>query len=123
VLVVDDEAAVRDAIQGLLKQWGCEVINAAGGDEAIDRTRNRRPDIVLCDLSLANGESGLKAVERLRGTHGSELACAFITGELSTELIVEARAAGHPIAFKPTKPAKLRALIEHMLQSHSNASE
>jgi CheY-like chemotaxis protein len=117
VLVVDDEASARDAIQGLLTQWGCEVIAVEGGDEAVAQARIRRPDLVLCDLSLADGDSGVAVVDRLRREHGAGLACAFITGESAPERISEARAVGHPIAFKPTKPAKLRALIEHLLAS------
>jgi signal transduction histidine kinase len=115
VLVVDDETSARDAIQGLLAQWGCDVITAEGGDEALRHVRNRRPDLVLCDLNLADGESGLHVVDRLREALGPDLACAFVTGESAPERIAEARASGDPIAFKPTKPAKLRALIEHLL--------
>jgi two-component system, sensor histidine kinase len=117
VLVVDDEAPARDAIQGLLAQWGCLVIAARNGDDAVTQTRNWRPDLVLCDLSLANGESGLQVADRLRGEHGSDLALAFITGETAPERIDKARATGHPIAFKPARPGKLRALIEHVLQN------
>ena len=117
VLVVDDEASARDAIQGLLAQWGCDVIAVEGGDEAVAQARIRRPDLVLCDLSLADGDSGVAVVDRLRREHGAGLACAFITGESAPERISEARAFGHPIAFKPTKPAKLRALIEYLLHS------
>ena len=117
VLVVDDEAPARDAIRGLLEQWGCEVIAAEGGDQAVEDTRNWRPDLVLCDLGLADGESGLQVVDRLRGELGPELLCAFITGESAPERILQARASGYPIAFKPTQPGKLRALIEHLLHS------
>lgn len=116
VLVVDDEASARDAMQGLLAQWGCDVVAVQGGDEAVAQARICRPDLVLCDLSLAHGDSGIRVVDRLRREHGAGLACAFITGESALDRISEARAAGHPIAFKPTKPAKLRALIEHLLQ-------
>jgi two-component system, sensor histidine kinase len=73
--------------------------------------------IVLCDLNLANGDSGVRVVDQLRREHGAGLACAFITGESAPARGSEARAAGHPIAFKPTKPAKLRALIEHLLRA------
>ena len=117
VLVVEDEASARDAIRGLLATWGCEVTAVEGGDEALAQARIRRPDLVLCDLSLGAGDSGLRVVDRLRREHGAGLACAFITGESAPERISEARATGHPIAFKPTKPAKLRALIEHLLHS------
>jgi signal transduction histidine kinase/CheY-like chemotaxis protein len=117
VLVVDDEASARNAMQGLLAQWGCEVVAVQGGDEAVAQARICRPDIVLCDLSLADGVSGVCVVDRLRREHGAGLACAFITGESALDRISEAQAAGHPIAFKPTKPAKLRALIEHLLHT------
>jgi DNA-binding response OmpR family regulator len=71
---------------------------------------------VLCDLTLAEGESGLEVVDRLRNAHGSGLPCAFVTGASAPTLISELRARGDPTAFKPTKPAKLRALIEHLLR-------
>jgi len=52
----------------------------------------------------------------LRRRHGAGLACAFVTGESAPEVIAQVRARGYPIAFKPTKPAKLRALVEHLSQ-------
>lgn len=45
------------------------------------------------------------------------LACAFVTGESSPDRITEARATGHAIAFKPIAPAKLRAILEHLLSA------
>ena len=117
VLIVDDEALVRDAIQGLLIHWGCEVITAERGDEALELARARRPDVVLCDLRLADGESGIDVVNRLRREFGSGVACAFVTGEMAPERIAEARATGDPIAFKPTTPGKLRALLEYLVRT------
>ena len=117
LLVVDDEASARDAMQGLLAQWGCEVVTAESGDEAIERAHDRPPDVVLCDLSLGNAESGITVVERLQRERASGVAYAFVTGESAPERIAEARATGHPIAFKPTTPGKLRAILEHLVQS------
>ena len=114
VLVVEDEAHARDAIGGLLAQWGCEVIRAEGGEDALERTRNWRPDLVRCDVTLADGANGLAVVDRLHARHGPGLACAFVTGETAPHLISAVRARGHPILVKPAKPAKLRALIEHL---------
>jgi signal transduction histidine kinase/methylmalonyl-CoA mutase cobalamin-binding subunit len=118
VLVIDDEAPAREGMQGLLIQWGCEVTTADGGREAVDRARDRHPDVVLCDLSLADAEDGIKVVERLRRECGSGVAYAFVTGESAPERIAEARATGYPITFKPTTPAKLRAILEHLVQLH-----
>ena len=117
VLVVDDEAPARDAMQGLLARWGCDVATAETGDEAVESARGRRPDVVLCDLNLADAENGVDVVHRLRRASGPQLACAFITGESAPDRIAEARATGHPVAFKPTTPGKLRALIEHLVHA------
>ena len=115
VLVVDDEAAPRDAIAGLLEHWGCGVSVACNGDEALEHARTRALDLVLCDVTLADGESGLDVVERLRAVLGRGLACVFVTGASTPTALAELRARGDPIVFKPAMPAKLRALIEHLL--------
>ena len=115
VLVIDDEESAIDAMQGLLARWGCEVMTAGTGDEALQCARERCPDVILCDLSLAGAESGVEVVDRLRRAHGSAVACAFVTGESASDRIAEARATGHLIAFKPTSPGKLRAMLEHLV--------
>ena len=84
VLVVDDNAPARDALRGLLAQWGCDVTAVEGGDEAVAQARVRRPDLVLCDLSLGDGDSGVRVVHELQREHGAGLACAFVTGESSS---------------------------------------
>jgi hypothetical protein len=66
-------------------------------------------------LSLADAESGVDVVARLRGECGSAVAFAFVTGESAPERVAEARATGHPIAFKPTTPVRLRAILEHLV--------
>jgi signal transduction histidine kinase/CheY-like chemotaxis protein len=114
ILVVDDEMSTRDAMAGLLARWGCDVATAESGDQAVANARTRRPDVVLCDLRLRNEETGIDVIERIRRECGV-LACAFVTGESSAEHLANARATGHPIAFKPTTPGKLRALLEHLL--------
>jgi CheY-like chemotaxis protein len=119
VLVIDDEANARDATRGLLVQWGCEVTTAACGDDAVASARAQRPDVVLCDLSLGNSENGVDVVDRIQRECESTVACAFITGESAPERIAKARATGHPIAFKPTTPARLRAILEHLVRSES----
>jgi CheY-like chemotaxis protein len=115
VLIVDDEAVARDAMQGLLARWGCDAVAAASGDEAARRAREREPAVVLCDLRLRDGETGIDVVDRLKRECRSAVSFAFVTGESSPEYLAQARATGHPIAFKPTPPGKLRALLEHLV--------
>ena len=115
MLIVDDEPSARDAMQGLLTQWGCDVVGAKDGDEALERARARCPQVVLCDLSLADAESGISVLARLRDVCGSGLACAFVTGESAPERVAEARSTTYPIIFKPVTPARLRAILEHLV--------
>ena len=52
VLVVDDDALLRDALRLLLDELGAEVTEAAGGAEAIVHLQAGRFDLVLCDLRM-----------------------------------------------------------------------
>ena len=115
VLVIDDEAPIREAMRGLLSRWHCEVMTAGSGAEALGLARLRRPDVVLCDLNLAHGESGIHVMNMLQSACGPALAWAFVTGESSPEATAAARNTGRPLVFKPTPAGKLRAVLEHLV--------
>jgi len=117
VLIVDDDASARDAMQGLLAQWGCKVLTAENGDEAADHARAQCPDVILCDLTLGDVESGVDVVARLRRECGPAVACAFVTGESAPERLAAARSTGESIIFKPVTPVRLRAILEHLANS------
>jgi DNA-binding response OmpR family regulator len=115
VLVIDDDAAVREAMRGQLSQWGLEVTLAAdeaGARSAFDNPA-RRPHAVLADLRLANDVSGLQLALRLRAAHS--LPVAVITGETDPQHAQAVREAGLPLLVKPLRPARLRAQLEAML--------
>lgn len=116
ILVIDDEAQVREAMRGLLTRWGCEVEIAASGDDGIALARVRSPDVVLCDLRLAGQERGTDVVACLQRICAPGVAFAFVTGESATELVTQARSTGHMLLLKPTPPAKLRAALEHLVR-------
>lgn len=52
VLIADDEAAIRKAVAIILKQIGCEVIEAADGREALDKAEILRPDLIISDVNM-----------------------------------------------------------------------
>jgi len=123
VLVVDDDALVREAMTSALGQWGCRVATAANGDEAIARfdSEDGKPDAILCDYRLPNGETGVDVIARLRAAAGRPIPAALVTGDTAPERLREAKLAGHALLHKPVHPAKLRALLEQLL-SLSRAS-
>ncbi len=66
VLLVDDHAMFRAGIKALLEAEGkVEVVGeASSGDEAVDKVRELKPDVVVMDLSMP-GSNGLEATRRI----------------------------------------------------------
>jgi len=119
VLIIDDDSLVREALTGLLQQWGCRVFTAATGEEALTRLSESglSPDAVLCDYRLPDGEIGSDAIRALRERYGAKLPAALITGDTAPERLREARESGVPLLHKPVQPGRLRALLEHLLST------
>ncbi len=113
VLIVDDDAAVREATRGQLAQWGCEVLVAADGAQALARQAAGAPEIVLTDLRLADGEDGLAVAQRLR--ERAAVPVVVITGDTVPARLRAAREAGCTVLTKPLRPARLRAVLEALL--------
>jgi two-component system, OmpR family, KDP operon response regulator KdpE len=65
VLVVDDEAEVRDAVRRGLKLMGYSIETASDGVEGVARVETWRPDVVLLDLAMPR-LGGLRALEMIR---------------------------------------------------------
>lgn len=125
LLVVDDDALVRDAMASLLRHWGCEVAVAAYTDEAvaaIDRA-DRLPDVLLCDYRLPGQETGIQVIRRLREVAGTAIPAALISGDTAPESVRETKASGYPVLPKPVAPAKLRALVEHLVSASQVQSD
>jgi CheY-like chemotaxis protein len=66
ILVIDDDALIRDALRLLLEELGARVTEAAGGSEALQRLETGRFDLVLCDLRMPDVD-GFAVIRRIRG--------------------------------------------------------
>jgi signal transduction histidine kinase len=114
VLVVDDEPAILSGIRYLLRSWGCDVITAEDGAQALDAVENWRtaPDLVISDLHLREGESGLDVLALLDAYYKSEggrpFARLLITGETRRDRLQPILTANIPLLYKPVSPAQLR---------------
>jgi PAS domain S-box-containing protein len=78
VLVVEDEEVIRGLVDQVLRGEGYEVILAADGDEALERAREARVDVLLTDLTMP-GIGGRELAERLREGR-PELKVMFMSG-------------------------------------------
>ena len=118
VVVIDDEAAIRDATLSLLTGWGYDVV-ACGGDEAILRLSAcpARPSLILCDYRLSEGESGLVVIKRIRAEYNESIPAILITGDTAPDRLTEAKASGLLLMHKPVSNGKLRAAIGNLILS------
>ena len=69
ILVVDDEATIRDMLSGSLRFAGFEVVTAASGAEAVRAATRCRPDLILLDVMMPDGD-GFDVVRFLRADPG-----------------------------------------------------
>ncbi|MFN0303312.1 MAG: ATP-binding protein [Burkholderiales bacterium] len=123
-LVIDDDRDAREALAGLLGQWGWHVIIAPRGADALDALRNGAAsvDVIVCDYGLADGERGDEVIGRVRAACGSDIPAIIVSGDAQDLLREVARNAGLHGLAKPVEPAKLRALLQHLMAERAVAN-
>jgi two-component system OmpR family response regulator len=77
LLVVDDEKTILELLSGSLRLAGFEVTTAASGAEAVRAAASHRPDLVLLDVMMPDGD-GFEALRRMRSA-GIEVPVIFLT--------------------------------------------
>ena len=92
ILVIDDEAAIRDSLRMTLEYEGYEFIGAATGQEGLALAEREAPDLVLLDVKMP-GMDGIEVLERLR--HMNEaLPVVVVSGHGTISTAVEATKKG-----------------------------
>jgi two-component system, sensor histidine kinase len=117
VLVVDDEEAIVAALQALLESWGCEVRagrSMAGAMAALD-VMGERPDLLVVDFRLPNGETGIDIARKIAFRFG-RVPTILITGDTAPDRLREAMESGLDLMHKPVNPDALRERIEALLE-------
>ena len=92
LLIVDDEASLRDFLSIVFEEEGWSVGVAGSLEEASAAVQRDEPDVVLCDLMLPDG-SGIDFIREVKATRPS-IAFVMITAHTSTRSAVEALKAG-----------------------------
>ena len=118
ILVVDDNADVREPLSELLKGWGHEVMNAANEETALTVAGRFVPEVVLLDLGLPD-MNGDEVASRLRaGPGGNQLFVVALTGYGTEEDIARIRKSGFDAYLqKGTDLDKLGSLIAGLPRS------
>ncbi len=117
IVVVDDEAAVRDAMSSLLTSWGYAAIATGSGAEMIAHLARFavRPDLIICDYRLRGKENGIEVVRQLRAECGEGVPAMLVTGDTASDRLAEAQASGLLLLHKPVPKGKLRATIANLI--------
>jgi two-component system, NtrC family, nitrogen regulation response regulator NtrX len=92
ILVIDDEAAIRDSLRMTLEYEGYEFIGAATGQEGLALAEREAPDLVLLDVKMP-GMDGIEVLDRLRAMNDT-LPVVVVSGHGTISTAVEATKKG-----------------------------
>ena len=115
IMVVEDERIVQMHLAKIVQSTGHHLIGSVErSQDAIDLARQQRPDLVLMDIRLGEGDDGIECAKVLTREHGA--AIVFITAHSSMETLTRAMpvgAAGYLV--KPFRVAEVSASITSAL--------
>lgn len=115
IVVIDDEASIRDGMQSLLEQWKYNVISAADKEEVLTllRQQSRTPDGIIADYRLREHKTGLEVIQAIHTEYNNKIPALVVTGDTSADELREVNKSGFEVLHKPVAPLKLRAFLRH----------
>jgi two-component system, chemotaxis family, chemotaxis protein CheY len=116
VLVVDDSSFMRTMIKNIVKQKNAEVIEASSADEAVEKYKAEKPDLVFMDI-IMEGKTGLDALKEIRESDENAIVimCTSIGGQ---EHVIK-EAVDYGAADFMTKPFKQQEIF-NVLEKYGN---
>ncbi len=115
ILVIDDEKNILEGMQYLLTSYGCDVVTADSQSNALVtlRQRNSVPDLIISDLRLREGLTGIDAIDAIRDEYNCDIPALLITGDTAPDKIIEAQQ--YSTLYKPVEPEELKLRINQLL--------
>jgi len=122
VMIVDDEQAIRDSLQGLFEDEGYRVACAASGEEAVARFRKESADCILLDIWMP-GIDGLETMSRIRQLD-AEVPIIIMSGHATIDTAVRAtRQGAFDFVEKPLSSDRLLILLRNALEKRKLEQE
>ena len=116
VLIIEDEPVIAADIEALVRELGHAVIDiAATRTEAVEAVARKAPGLVLADIQLADGSSGIDAVKDILGRY--DVPVIFITA-FPERLLTGERPEPTFLITKPFQPETVKAAISQALFFH-----
>jgi PAS domain S-box-containing protein len=118
VLVVDDEAEIRDTLAEILRGARHRVVSVGSGREALERMAQEHYDVILTDIRMADldGRALYREIERRWPERVKRV--AFVTGDtLASTLREFAAESSRPVIEKPFLPGDVRRVVAELAAS------
>jgi DNA-binding response OmpR family regulator len=121
ILVVDDEAPIRELVRGYLEREGFEVEAATDGLAAVDAARASAPDVIVLDVMLP-GLDGIEVCRRIRTFSDAYVLMLTARGE-EIDRIVGLTVGADDYLVKPFSPRELVARVRALLRRPRGAAD
>ena len=122
ILIVDDEAGIRDSLSSILTEEGYAVESVNSGEECLSHLATQHVDLVLLDVWLPKMD-GIETLERMR-RDGHFPMVVMISGHASIETAVRATKLGaFDFVEKPLSLEKVILVVKNALEVHRLAQE
>jgi len=114
VLVVDDQASMREFLEIMLSQSGYEVRTAGSGEEAFKMYRDEQPDLVLTDVKMP-GMSGLELIREIHALDPAAPVIAITAFACADDAVQAVKEGAFDYISKPFQVEDLRLVIQNAL--------
>lgn len=114
ILVVDDDAHIREVVRFALAKAGFEVIEAGDGQKALELFRRLKPNLIVLDITMPEMD-GLAVCRELRKT--SDVPILFLSSRTDeVDRVVGLEIGGDDYVIKPFSPRELVARVQAILK-------
>lgn len=123
LLFVEDNEAIRDAVQLLLAAHGFDISTVATPEEALDQIRTGPlPDAIVSDYRISHNRNGIELVRDLRRVSGRQIPAVLLTGDIGlTRLPPDA--VSMQLLHKPVDSDSLLDAVERMVRRSEGPGE
>jgi two-component system response regulator RegX3 len=122
-LVVDDEAGIRFFLKEALQQVGHSVVTASSGEEALERLRDSRFDLIMLDLMLGGRVDGMRVLGSVKWRWPATVVIILTAhGSLDSSLAA-IREGVDGYLLKPVEPEDLWSVVEEALARQSRLAQ
>lgn len=124
ILIVDDEADLREILQFNIQSWGYDTLCAESAESALETIRSGESiDLILLDVMLP-GMSGFKLASIIRGEMNLGIPIIFLTAKISeNDMLTGFSAGGDDYITKPFSINEVRARIQAVLKRSTATSD